>query len=268
MALSGPPACPQEPAAKEGLFTVAPALVSAFMDRGVYMSGLSFQPTVAYTRGPFALELFGNFPVSGRIPGAPYPQIDVTASYSWDMAPDVLTVAPSVLLSTFPRADTGNGYYRAICELGVSFGFAPAAGLCAALDLWRDVVQKGGGCELGIEYSLPFNLHGAGAELSALMGRYGLSDTEANAPEKVRNRGNYFGAGVCFPFELSKKTKMTVGWSYAKGAHNHTQAGQGEVEPNPHAVGRGVFTFSFSRSFFVAPRTPKKTLEPFWSIQH
>jgi len=249
MALSGPPAFSQEAAGKEGVFTVTPALVTAFIDRGVYMSGLSFQPTVAYTKGGFDLELFGNFPVSGRIPGAPYPQIDLTASYSWDIAPDVFTVAPSILVSTFPQADTGEGYYRAICEVGVSFGCAPADSLCATLDLWRDVVQKGGGCELGVEYSLPFKLHGAGVELSALIGRYTLSDTEANAAEKVGNKGDYFSAGVCFPFELSKKTTMTVGWCYAKGAHNHAQVGEGERESNPHAVGRGIFTFGFSRSF-------------------
>jgi len=234
--------------ATEGAFTVTPALVTAFIDRGVYTSGLSFQPTVTYSRGAFAFELFGNFPISGRIPGTPYPQIDFTTSYSWDIAPDVFTVVPRVLLSTFSQADTAEGFHKAICELGVTFGCTPVGDLCATLDLWRDVVQKGGGCELGIEYSLPFKLHGASAELSALIGRYDLSDTVPNAPEKIRNKGDYFSAGVSFPFELSNTSKLTVGWCYAKGTHNHTWAGQGEPEPNPHAIGRGIVTMSYSRS--------------------
>jgi len=239
----------QAAASGEGAFTVTPAFVTAFVDRGAYMSGLSFRPTVAYSKGPLAFELFGNFPISDKVPGTADPQIDLAASYTWETAPGALAIEPSVLLSTFPRADTDEGFYRAICELGVSFRCELAEGLNASLGFWRDVVQKGGGYELGLEYSAPFRLRGLGAELSARIGRYDLSDTVINAPEKVRNYGDYLYAGVSIPYEFSDKSKLAVGWCYAKGTRNYTQAGHGEREPNPCAVGRGVFTFSFSRPF-------------------
>jgi hypothetical protein len=249
MAFAHVPAYSQDAAAQKGTITVTPSFVSAFMDRGVYLSGLSFQPTIEYSRGALSLELFSSFPISDKIYGTSDPQIDFTASYAWNMGTSAFAIVPSMLLSTFPRANADEGFYKATCEPSVSFKYAIADILNLSLGFYYDIVMKGGGYELGVDFLLPLKPIGIDVELSALAGRYDMSDTEANALSKVRNYGDYLHAGVSVPFELSNKSKLAVGWGYAKGTHNHILVGQGEMELNPHAIGRGFFTLVFSHSF-------------------
>jgi hypothetical protein len=243
------PAHSQTAATQRGTVTITPSFVSAYMDRGVYLSGLSFQPTVAYSRGALNLELFSSFPISDKIYGTSEPQIDFSASYAWSMGTSAFAMVPSILLSTFPRANADEGFYKATCEPSVSFKCAIGENVNLALGFYHDIVMKGSGYEIGADCLLPLKPIGIDIELSVLAGRYDMSDTEANALAKVRNNGDYFHAGASVPFELSSKSKLAVGWHYAKGTHNHVQVEHGEKELNPHAIGRGFFVLSFSRSF-------------------
>jgi len=81
-----------------------------------------------------------------------------------------------------------------------------------------------------------------------LIGRFDLSNS-TNEPEKVRNTGDYFQAGALVQYELSAKSKINIGWYYAKGTNNKLWDAHGIVEKNPDAIGRGVFQFGFSQSF-------------------
>jgi hypothetical protein len=249
MAFAHAPAHSQTATTQEGTITIAPSIVSAYMDRGVYLSGLSFQPAVEYSKGELNLELFSSFPISDKIYGTSDPQIDFTASYAWNIGASAFTMTPSILLSTFPRANADEGFYKATCESSVTFECAITDYLSLSLGFYYDLVMKGGGYEFGVDFLLPLKPIGIDVEFSVLAGRYDMSDTEANAPIKVRNIGDYFHAGASVPFKLSDKSKLALGWGYAKGTHNHVQVGEGEMELNPHAIGRGFFTLAFSQTF-------------------
>src|SRR5687768_9600392 len=43
---------------EEGEWTIAPAVTSAYLFRGVQLAGASFQPAVDYTKGPLSLGLW------------------------------------------------------------------------------------------------------------------------------------------------------------------------------------------------------------------
>jgi hypothetical protein len=109
--------------------------------------------------------------------------------------------------------------------------------------------MKGGGFEFGFDYSIPLKPLDIDIELSALIGRYDMSDSSANKYIKERNKGDYFQFGVSIPYEFSKKSKLDVGWHFAKGTNNFIQVGGGIKESNPNAVGRGFLSLSFSHSF-------------------
>jgi len=84
-------------------------------------------------------------------------------------------------------------------------------------------------------------------ELSILIGRYALSDT-TNEPIKIKNKGDYYQAGVSVPIELSAQSQLSVGLYYIKGTNNYFWI-EDRKELNPDAIGQFVFQLSFSRSF-------------------
>ena len=231
----------------EGIFTVTPSFVPVFMNRGARQSDFSFQPTIEYSKGPLSLELFCNFPISDKIPGAADPQLDFAAHYTWIIAPNLLTVKSGVTLSTLPRANKDDGIHKATWEPSVCFGYT-WNDIDFLLNFYYDITMKGSTYEFGIDYSIPLQHLGFDVELSALVGRCGWSEAEVNANLKVANNGNYWQAGVAIPYEFSKKSKLVVGWHYVEGFNNHFYVG-GERIPNYDAVGRGVFNVSFSTRF-------------------
>jgi len=85
-------------------------------------------------------------------------------------------------------------------------------------------------------------------ELYALAGRYDLSDS-AHGPIKLKNKGDYFQAGILIPIEFSAKSVLSVDLYYTKGINNYFLAENGIKQSNPDAIGCCVFQLSFSRSF-------------------
>ena len=242
------PSRSQSIADSEGTLTVTPSFVSAYMFRGVRYGGFSFQPAIEYSKGPLDLGLAFNFPISDKIPGTCDPEIDFTASYTWTVVPDVFTITPGASLYTYPRAKKDDGFYKATFEPSVSFGYS-IDDLKFSLNLYYDTVMEGPTYEFGIEYSIPLRQLDTEIELSALIGRYDWDDSVAGWPIKINNKGDYFQAGVSIPYEFSKKSKLIAGWYYTKGTNNYFRFGNDPKESNPDAIGRGVFSLSFSHSF-------------------
>jgi hypothetical protein len=51
------------------------------------------------------------------------------------------------------------------------------------------------------------------------------------------------------PFQLSKESKLVVGYAYNKGDSAYVKVGKGPKSSNTTAVGRGVISVSYSYSF-------------------
>jgi hypothetical protein len=231
----------------EGTLTITPSFVSAYMFRGFRLGGFSFQPIVEYSKGPLSLDLFTNFPIADKILGSSDPEIDFSVSYAWNIVPNLFTIKPGVWLYTYPRADKDKGFYKVTCEPYLSFDYT-LNDMVFSLNFYYDFTLKGGGYEFGFNYSIPIKSIELDIELSALIGRYDLSDS-TNEPTKVKNKGDYFQAGVSIPYEFSSKSKLSVSWYYTKGTNNYFYYQSGIKESNPDAIGRGVFQLSFSQSF-------------------
>ena len=231
----------------KGAFTVTPSFVSAFMDRGARQSGLSFQPTIEYARGPLALELFCNFPISDKIPETADPQIDLAAFHTWAIVPNVFEIKSGLTLSTLPRAHESEGIYKATWEPSVFFYYT-INDIQFSLNLYYDLTMQGPSYEFGIDYTIPVKQLGFDIELSALAGRCDWYHSVAESSTKVRNEGNYWQAGLSIPIEFSEKSKLTVGWYYEKGLNNHFYEGGSKI-PNHDAIGRGVFNVGFACRF-------------------
>ena len=229
--------------------TVAPSFASTYMFRGMRLGGTSFQPTVEYSKGPLTLGLFGNMPVSDRFSGDPVdPEIDIYASYDWEVVPEVFTIRPGIAVYTYPNADKEEGFYKAQYEPYVCFAYT-VHDMTLSLNLYYDLVLKGPTYEIEADYAIPIKPFNFDIELSALIGKYDWSDYEAETPSKIRAYGTYWQIGAAVPFEFSSRSKFIVGWYYAKGANSYIQVKNEFKEPNLDAVGRGVFNVSYSRTF-------------------
>jgi len=245
-ALIAAPSYSQSLTEHEGTLTITPSFVSAYMFRGLQMGGFSFQPMADYSKGPLSLGLATNFPIADKIPGTSDPEFDFSASYAWDIMPNMFTIKPGFCLYTYPRAHKDDGSYKVTFEPYLSFEYT-FNDIVFSFNLYYDFVMEGGTYEFGFNYSIPIKLLELDIELSALIGKYEWSDA-INGPIKIKNKGDYFQAGVSIPYEFSSKSKLNVGWYYAKGANNFFQIGN-DRESNPSAIGRGVFQLSFSQSF-------------------
>jgi len=95
----------------EGAITVTPSFVSGYMSSGVRLGVLSFQPTLESTKMPPSLELFANTPIAGGLQRSSDPVIDFSASFTWDIAPNLFTVKPGVCLHTYPKTDEDDSFY-------------------------------------------------------------------------------------------------------------------------------------------------------------
>jgi hypothetical protein len=250
VALCPPPSYSQPPDEARGIFTITPTFDSAHTFRGIYLGGPSFQPTLEYSRGPLALELFANFPLTNEIP-PPDPvehEVDLTASYQWGIIPDVFTIKPSVALCKFPRLMNGDELYKYTIEPNLSFVFSTSH-TDFLLTYYYDVVIKGATYEAGIDCSVPIKDSGFEIAGWARIGRYDWSDTVHNSPSKVRNSGDYFKAGISVLYELTKSTKLNVGWYYERGTNNYIQTGGSAKAPDTDAVSRGFFNVALAYSF-------------------
>jgi len=68
-------------------------------------------------------------------------------------------------------------------------------------------------------------------------------------PRQSEGMGRYWLVGVAAPFQVSRESRVTVGFSYAKGEAAFSSKARGRSRRVRVAVGRGVLTVSYSHTF-------------------
>jgi hypothetical protein len=211
---------------------------------------MSFQPTLGYSKGPLAVELFANFPLTDEIhtPDPVEHEIDFTGRYRWDIMPGTFAIEPAVALYTFPRLMNNDEFYKYQIEPNLSFVYS-IGHIDFVGTYYYDFVIKGATFEAGIDCSVPIKDFGFEIAGTTRFGRYDWSDTEPNAPSKVRSSGDYFKAGISVQYELPKSATLDIGWYYEKGVNNYIKTGHLQKLPDPGAISYGYLSVALAYSF-------------------
>lgn len=237
------------PAAPSASWTLTPAVASQYMFRGTRLGGPSFEPTLEYSDGAaFTAGVWGNIPISDKVVGQSDPEFDFYASYKIEAVKDTLTWQPGVTLYTYPNAKKANGFYKATFEPNVALVYT-VAGWTLTPKVYYDFVLKGPTLEVTAGYTIP--LKELGTELG-FTGTAGTFKWDSFAPDQgadLKNYGNYWLLGVALPFQVTKESKIILGWAYTKGSDNYLKLGKTPKYENTAAVGRGVVTVSYAYSF-------------------
>lgn len=235
------------PEVNTGSYTLTSSVVTEYMFRGARLGGPSFQPAVEYNAGDLGLGVWANIPLKDKVPGQSDPELDFYGFYSMETTGG-LTIAPGFTIYTYPNAKKRDGYYKATYEPSIAFSRALGS-LQITLRLYYDSVLKGPTAELSAGFAVPIKELGTELDFTGTLGTFKWTDYAAEAKPTVKNWGDYYLIGVAAPFQISVRSKVTLGWSYSKGSNNYLKAGQAGRLPNPAAVGRGIVTLSYAFTF-------------------
>jgi uncharacterized protein (TIGR02001 family) len=246
--LAQAPAAPAPTAAPSVTISATGAVASQYMFRGMRMSSAAFQPTVEVAAGDLTLGAWGNFPFDGKkVPDSSDPEIDLYGSYTMTIEKNV-TFAPGFTTYVFPRAPTDAGFYRTT--------FEPNVALSVIVDdvkltpkVCYDMVLKGFTYELTAYYALPLKQIGSELDFTGVYGTYKWKEFANHATPDVKAWGDYWWIGAAMPFQIDAKSKVTIGIAYSEGTKAYTKAGSFGKTPNSLAIGRGVATIGYTRTF-------------------
>ena len=240
-----PPAVPSSLTA-----TVTPSYVSAYMFRGIRISGAAFEPSVEADTGNWALGLWGNFPLASRVPGQANTEIDPYVFYTCPLNTRLALVS-GIEAYVYPRAEFGAGAYRSTVEPNLALN-ATWQGFRLQPKAYYDLTARVPTMELNAASAVPLTTLGTELDFTATVGsRIGARTltTGANGLPGDRAWGNYWLAGVALPFQLSAGLKLTVGYAYTRGSDVRLKAGALPPMANPAAVGRGVLSVALAYTF-------------------
>jgi uncharacterized protein (TIGR02001 family) len=245
--VSPPPAPAAAPPALD--VTLTPTYVSQYMFRGQRLSGQSFQPSVEADYGSWALGVWSSTPIDNeaKVPGQSDPEVDPYGSYTFALN-DNLSLQPGFTWYTYPHANPQNGFYRMTFEPNLALNYT-VYGLKLTPKFYRDLVLDQNTYELSGTYAVPLKDEGTELDFTGTAGTYEGTHEVDHASPDVKAWGNYWLLGVSAPFQITKNSKLTVGWAYTEGNDAYfKQAGTRKV-PNSAAVGRGVATVSYAWTF-------------------
>jgi uncharacterized protein (TIGR02001 family) len=246
--LTGAVALAQAPAAAPSVsFTATGAFVSQYMFRGQRLNGAGFQPAVEMAAGNFAAGVWANFVLDDQVPDSSDPEIDLYGSYTFALGKD-LTLVPGFTLYTYPGAPTAAGFYRTTFEPSLALNYT-IEGLKFTPKFYYDTVLEGATYELTAAYALPLKDIGSELGLAATFGTFLLKDAANDASPAVKSWGDYWQVGVSMPFQLTKDSKLTLGFAYTEGRDAFTKQGNLGKAANSLAMGRGVVTVAYALSF-------------------
>lgn len=249
LADSPPGAFPVVPriAREQEAWTVTAPLVSQYLFRGVRYGGLSFQPSLEYTNRRVTVGVWSNVPVQDEVPGQSDPEIDFHGSYGFTL-PGGVELRPGFTLYTFPDAVKADGFYRRTFEPNLAFNVT-VRGVRFTPKVYYDVHLDGPTYELNAAYSVPLASFGTELAFNATVGTFLWRDAWERTEPAVKNWGDYWLAGVTLPYQISFQSRVAVGLAYSKGTGNYLKHGSAPKYVNPAAVGRGIVTVSYSRTF-------------------
>lgn len=248
------PATPVVEAAPSASWVFTPAVASQYMFRGVRLGGPSFEPSIEYDSGNLAVGVWSNFPITDKVVGQSDPEFDFYGSYTIEAIKDTLTWVPGVTIYTYPNATRANGFYTASFEPNLAINYS-VAGWKFTPKIYYDFVLKGPTLEFTAAYTVPLKDLSTELDFTGTIGTYkwtSAAPDQVNSlsqPADVKNYGNYYLVGVALPFQVTKDSKLTIGFAYTEGSDNFIKVGTDGQFANTAAVGRGVVTVSYGITF-------------------
>lgn len=227
--------------------TVTPTYVSQYMFRGQRISGASFQPVVEATYGNLGLGLWTSFPFQDKGTGASDPEVDPYGYYTFNVN-ESLSIVPGFTLYTYPNADIGAGSYRSTFEPSIAVNYT-IGGVKLTPKFYYDTTLKGPTAELTAAFAVPLKDIGTELDFSATYGEFIQRDIIRNSAPRTKAWGNYWSAGVSMPYQITKTSKLTVGFSYQKGDDQFVKQGSAPKTANSLSMGRGVVSVAYGWSF-------------------
>lgn len=224
-----------------------PAFVSTYMFRGARLSGPAFEPTIEFDQGSGAIGVWASYPMDKTVPGQSDPEYDVYGSYTVTVN-DATSIVPGFTWYNYPRADKSAGFYKMTFEPNVALNYT-VGGVKLTPKLYYDLVLKGPTYELTAAAALPLKDAGTELDFTATIGTFKWTDAFENSDPSYKNYGNYWLLGVAAPFQLTKNSKLTVGFAYTKGSDNFLKQGSLPKYENTGALGRGVVSISYAITF-------------------
>ncbi|WP_414661245.1 TorF family putative porin [Horticoccus sp. 23ND18S-11] len=224
------------------------SVVSQYMFRGLRIGDGGFQPAVELSAGDGLLGVWAHVPFNGdKVPDSSDPEIDLYGAYTFAVGSG-FTLTPGFTSYHYPKAPTDAGFYRATFEPSLAVS-GTIAGVKMTPKLYYDVVLKGLTTELTALYALPLKDLGSELDFTATYGAYTWKDSANHATPEVKTWGEYWLLSVAAPFQISREARITLGVAYTEGRRAFTKAGTLGKVPNSLAVGRGVVTLSYTRTF-------------------
>ena len=224
-----------------------PSVVSQYMFRGVRLGGPAFEPSLEYDYGNLAVGVWANTPIKDKVPNQSDPEIDPYGSYTFNVN-DNFSIVPGFTLYTYPRTDISQGFYRTTFEPNVAINYT-VAGVKFTPKIYYDVILKGPTYELTAAFTVPLQDLGSELDFTAVGGTYKWTDAARNASPTLTNYGDYYLGGVSMPFQITKESKIALGYAYTKGTGNYFKTSGSPKWQNPAAVGRGVATLTYTYTF-------------------
>ena len=218
------------------------------MFRGLRLSGGGLQPAVEVGAGNLVLGAWSNFPFDGdKVPDSSDPEIDLYGSYNVALE-DGITLTPGFTSYHYPKAPTDVGFYRTTFEPNLALSYI-VDGVKLTPKVYYDVVLKGPTYELTAFYAFPLKDIGSELDFTGTYGSYKWKEAANHASPDVKAWGQYWLVSVMAPFQITPKSKITLGFAYTEGRKAFTKAGSFGKTPNSLAMGRGVATVSYAWSF-------------------
>ncbi len=223
------------------------SVVTQYMFRGARLGGLSYQPSLEYDAGALGLGVWANVPLKDKVLGRSDPELDFYSFYSMQVGKDI-AVVPGFTVYTYPNAEKSHGFHQITFEPNLALSYTVGA-LRLTPKIYYDAVLKGPTAELSATFAVPLQNAGTELDFTATAGTFIWKDYAADANPSLKNWGDYYVVGVVAPFQITKDSRITIGWAYSKGSNNYLKQGTDAKVPNPAAVGRGVFTISYILNF-------------------
>jgi uncharacterized protein (TIGR02001 family) len=242
----------QAPAAKSAAapaytVTATASAVSQYMFRGQRLGGPSWQPSVEVGAGDFTAGLWSNLPFKDKVKDSSDPEFDLYGSYTIAVNKS-LNVVTGATFYDYPKAPTKAGYYRSTFEPSVAVNYT-VADIKLTPKYYYDVVLRGPTYELSAAYSIALKDLGTSLDFNGQIGTYIQRDVANNSNPRTKAWGDYWLLGVAAPFQITKESKLTVGFAYTEGRDAFAKQGNARKAANTLAVGRGVVTVSYSYAF-------------------
>ena len=237
------------PAAPSMAFTATVSVVSQYMFRGMRLSDGGLQPAIEMAAGNLTLGAWSNFPFDGdKVPDSSDPEIDLYGSYNFALQEN-MTLSPGFTSYHFPEAPTSAGFYKHTFEPNIALSFTMIDGVKITPKVYYDLVLEGPTYEISAFYAVPLKDIGSELDFTGTYGGYKWKEFVNDASPAVKAWGQYWMLGVSAPFQISPKSKLVLGYTYAEGTKAFTKAGSSGATANPLAIGRGVVNVSYSYAF-------------------